>query len=315
MPDYQLFSVDHFPLYIAVLIALAVFAAAIVVGRTVRQGFDVNRRIISSSSIVGSPGGLHAREEMRISQLLARAAMFVAPNGRVLNSELSKQLVRAGFFSDIAVNVFLASRVLCACTIPVMLLLSLPVLPFDVPASLLAVLCVLLAIFGLILPPIVLDRRVQHMRRVYQNAFPDMMDLLVVCVESGQSTQSAISRVGQEMLTICSQLGFNLHLLSLELRAGSTLEAGLMSMYGRIGLDEVRSLAVLLKQSEQLGASISNTIRVFSDEMRDKRLSRAEARANSLPVKMSIPLSLCIFPVIMLVIMVPAVIRIRNAFL
>ena len=315
MLDPQLLSIENFPLYTGMLIALAVFAAAMVLGRSLRKGASLRRRVNTSSSIAGLPGGLHARDERQVSRLLARAAEILAPSGHAPNSGLRKQLVRAGFFSEQSLVVFQASRLACACLMPLLFLVLATVFHVRLPVLTLTLLSMLLAVFGLILPPILLDRRGQRMQRVYRHAFPDLMDLLVVCVESGQSVQSAIARVGQEMMLISAALGFNLHLLSLELRAGSTLEAGLMSMYGRIGLDEVRSLAVLLKQTEQLGASISNTLRVFSEEMRDKRLSRAETRANSLPVKMTIPLGLFIFPVIMLVVLVPVIIRIRNALL
>jgi tight adherence protein C len=169
-------------------------------------------------------------------------------------------------------------------------------------------------VLGLILPPIYVDYRRGVMQQQYRHAFPDFMDLLVVCVESGQSLQSAIDRVGHEMLQVCPELGANLHMMGLELRAGSTLPAALKGLSERIGLEEVQSLAVLLKQSEELGSGIALALRTYSDEMREKRLSRAETRANALPVKMTIPLGLCVFPVILLVIMVPALIRLKNAF-
>ena len=83
----------------------------------------------------------------------------------------------------------------------------------------------------------------------------------------------------------------------------------------RLGIEEVKSLKVMLKQSEELGASIAATLRVYSDEMRDKRLMRAEAKAHALPVKLTLPLGVFIFPVILLVIMVPLIVRIKNSFL
>jgi tight adherence protein C len=92
------------------------------------------------------------------------------------------------------------------------------------------------------------------------------------------------------------------------------LTEALDGLADRLGIEEVQSLRLLLKQSEELGASIATSLRVFSDEMRDKRLMRAETKAHALPVKMTLPLGLFIFPVILLVIMLPVVIRIKNAF-
>ncbi len=187
-------------------------------------------------------------------------------------------------------------------------------LPFEVPSALVTAFAACAAALGLVLPPVLLDVRIRHMRDKYRRMFPDFMDLLIVCIESGQSLPSALDRVGREMNDFCPELGANLHLLNLELRAGSTMAGALDSLYGRLGIEEVQSLAILLKQSEELGVSIADTLRVYGDEMRDKRLSRAEARANALPVKMTIPLGFFIFPVILLVILTPVVIRIKNAF-
>ncbi len=167
---------------------------------------------------------------------------------------------------------------------------------------------------GFIGPSVWLDWRKNFMRSRYRNAFPDFMDLVVVCVESGQSLPGAIDRVSHEIVQFSPQLGANLHLVSLELRAGRTLVDSLSALHERVDIDEVRSLQILLKQSEELGASIAATLRIFSEEMREKRLMRAEAKAHALPVKMTIPLGLFIFPVIMMVILVPVIIRMKNAF-
>jgi tight adherence protein C len=143
------------------------------------------------------------------------------------------------------------------------------------------------------------------MREKYRRAFPDFMDLLVVCIESGHSLPSALDRVTQEIAHPSPQLGANLHLLNLELRAGSTITTALESLHARLGIDEVQSLAVLLKQSQELGRASADA-RVFSDDAR-QAADCAETRANSLPVKMTLPLGLFIFPVILLVLLVPVI--------
>jgi tight adherence protein C len=101
--------------------------------------------------------------------------------------------------------------------------------------------------------------------------------------------------------------------MSLELRAGSTLAEAVDNLARRTGIQEVLSLGSLLFQTEQLGTSIGDALRVYSDELRDKRLSRAEEKAHALPVKLTLPLGLYIFPVMMVVIGLPVVMRIKNA--
>ena len=138
------------------------------------------------------------------------------------------------------------------------------------------------------------------------------MDLLVVCVESGLALQPAIDRISREIAATTPQLAANLHLLSLEMRAGSSLGDALDGLTQRLGIEEAFSLASLLKQSEELGTSLSAALRVYSDEMRDKRLMRAEAMAHALPVKITLPVGFCIFPVILVILFLPLIIRIKQ---
>lgn len=304
------------PFHISALVALTVFALALLAGRSLRAREAVRRRT-SSAYPVSTAGvsALERPEEHLTGRLMASASRVLSTGERGMSAALRNQLIQAGIFSESAAPIYVLLRLCCAALLPLGFLSISNLLPFDVPASSMSVYAALLVGVGLVGPPIILDFMVKRMRQKYRDSFPDLMDLLVVCVEAGQSVQSALQRVGREMMWVCPELGFNLHLVSLELRAGSTLHTALLNLKSRLGLEEVQSLAVLLKQSEELGVSISATLRVFSEEMRDKRLSRAETRANSLPVKMTVPLGLCIFPLILLVILFPAILRIRTSFL
>ena len=97
--------------------------------------------------------------------------------------------------------------------------------------------------------------------------------------------------------------------MSLELRAGRSLDDALKSLADRLSLDEVRSFATLLQQSKELGTSLSGALRVFSDEMRHKRMSLAEEKAHALPAKMSVPVTVCILPVVMMVAIIPIIVK------
>jgi tight adherence protein C len=139
------------------------------------------------------------------------------------------------------------------------------------------------------------------------------MDLMVVCTEAGLSPRAAIDRIAREMAQTYPYLGANLYLMSLELRAGAGLAEAVGNLARRTNLDEVMSLGALLDQTEQLGTSIGEALRVYSEEMRDKRLSRAEEKAHALPVKLVIPLGIYVFPVMLVVIALPVVLRIKSA--
>jgi tight adherence protein C len=138
------------------------------------------------------------------------------------------------------------------------------------------------------------------------------MDLLVVCADSGLSMEAALERVGRELGGSYPSLCANLHMTNLEIRAGRTMTEALDHLGDRLGLEEARSFATLIQQSAELGSSITDALRVYSDDMRHKRLSRAEEKAYSLPAKLTIPMMLCIFPVLFVVILLPVIVRLST---
>jgi tight adherence protein C len=166
---------------------------------------------------------------------------------------------------------------------------------------------------GFLLPGRYIVQRQKAMRQQCRNGFPDFMDLMVVCAEAGLSPRAAIDRISREIAHSYPFLGANLYLMSLELRAGGSLAEAVESLARRTGIEEVVNLGSLLAQTEQLGTSLTDALRIYSDEMRDKRLSRAEEKAHSLPVRLTLPLGLYIFPVMMVVIALPIIVRVRNA--
>jgi tight adherence protein C len=140
------------------------------------------------------------------------------------------------------------------------------------------------------------------------------MDLLVVCADAGLAMEAALDRVGRELGDSYPSLSANVYMATLEMRAGRTLSEALEHFGDRLGIEEARSFATLLQQSEELGSSLTEALRVYSDDMRHKRMSRAEEKAHSLPAKLSVPLMVCIFPVILIVIMLPVYVRYKVGF-
>jgi tight adherence protein C len=167
-------------------------------------------------------------------------------------------------------------------------------------------------IFGYVGPSIYIDRRIARRRDEHRVGFPDFMDLLVVCADSGLSMEAALERVGRELGDSYPSLCANIHMANLEIRAGRTMSEALEHFGDRLGLDEARSFATLIQQSTELGSSITDALRVYSDDMRHKRLSRAEEKACSLPAKLSFPMMVCIFPVLFVVILLPVFVRLYT---
>jgi tight adherence protein C len=166
-------------------------------------------------------------------------------------------------------------------------------------------------IAGYLGPSLYIDKRIKTRKAEHQSGFPDFMDLLVVCADAGLSMEASLDRVGRELSASYPSLTANLHMTNLEIRAGRTMSDALEHLGDRLGIEEARSFATLIQQSAELGSSITEALRVYSDDMRHKRLSRAEEKAYALPAKLTVPMMVCIFPVLFVVILLPVFVRLH----
>ena len=174
---------------------------------------------------------------------------------------------------------------------------------------------VLCALLGFYLPDIYLNHKAEERRQKNLQSLPDAMDMLVICVEAGMGLDSAINKVAEELGLGSPELSEEFHLMNLELRAGKQRADALKNLALRTNLDEIRSLTTLLVQTDKFGTSMADALRVYSDSYRTQRYQRAEEMAAKLPVKMVIPLVLCIFPSLFLVILGPAAINIYRVLI
>lgn len=228
---------------------------------------------------------------------------------------LEAKLFRSGFYHSSAPLIYTLSRI-CAVAVGFLSTYALlsRVLPPQLPGFVALAGAALLGLACLVIPSIMLDRFENTQKQVYRRGFPDFMDMMITCADAGMSLEAAVERVSNELAGTHKWLGIQLTIMNLQLRAGKPLREALRELADRIGLDEARALAVLFRQSEELGTSLTDALRVYSDEMRSQRILHAEERANALPVKMMVPLGLCIFPVVLMVIMLPVIIRMKGVF-
>ena len=221
---------------------------------------------------------------------------------------LRQRLIQAGIYDPRGVAFFFIARTGLAVGLAAAAFLVLP--GFVANGSSFYWLMVIVAgIAGYVGPSMYLDRRIATRKLEHRMGFPDFMDLLVVCADSGLSMEASFERVGRELGDSYPSLTANIHLTNLEIRAGRPLKDALERFAGRLALEEARAFATLINQSIDLGSSITDALRVYSDDMRHKRLSRAEEKAYSLPAKLSIPMMICIFPVLFVVILLPVFVR------
>jgi tight adherence protein C len=171
------------------------------------------------------------------------------------------------------------------------------------------------AALGYYLPNLVLSRLTFVRQRELFEAFPDALDLIIVCVESGISLDAAIARAASEIELRSPKLAEELTLVGLELRVGASRERALRNLAARTGLDEVSSFVAMMLQADRFGTSVADSLRVHADSLRVRRRQRAEEQAAKIPLKMLFPLIFCIFPSLLLVLMGPALVQIYRILL
>ncbi len=310
---------------IAALTFGSVFLAALAVMQVAEGRQAVRRRAIafnpaSPPPVVSSFGeatrrlGRHLPADFeRTAELLFSIEKLGGKDKQV--SKIRRELVTAGFFRADAIYWYYVARFAMATSYALSTFGIVMRFAPTTPVVTTALYTAAGACLGLIIPSTYLRFRQKKLQRECVKGFPNFLDLLVVSAESGLAPRAGIERVGREIALTHPYLGANLFLMSLELRAGMPLSEAVEALSRRVRIDEVRSLGVLLKQTEELGTKLSDALRVFSEEMRARRLLRAEEKAHALPVKLVLPLALFVFPVLMVVVMLPVIIRIHNAFM
>ncbi|PHS28705.1 MAG: pilus assembly protein [Robiginitomaculum sp.] len=238
----------------------------------------------------------------------------VSPKGEKANSAIRMRLLHAGFLSKNAPYWYYGARLVFMISALILLIVMWPFIGDHVPLSGPLPAAIAVALFANIAPGFWLDRRQGQLQQEYRNGFPDMMDLLMACIQAGLSLDAGIGRVSEEIGRRYPNLNTHLGIMSLELRAGRSRIEALSGFAERLGMDEARAFATMLRQSEEMGTSLSATLRVFADDMREKRMLYAEEKALSLPAKLVVPLILFVFPSLLGVLMLPAGVRIHSVF-
>ena len=254
-----------------------------------------------------------ARETWKAAETFIRwvqkAARYLMPKSSSERDSIQRQLIHAGFRSSGAIAAFYGIKACLAGVLVLVALISARFMP-QLSSSTVFFYAMLAAAIGLIGPNIVLKRLVEGRQKRLRNGFPDALDMLVVCVEAGLGLTAAIQRVSDELRFSHPELATELALVNAETRAGVERETALKNLTDRTGLDDVRGLVGLLVQTLRFGTSIADTLRVYSEEFRDKRTQKAEELAAKIGTKLIFPLVFCLFPSFFVVAIGPAVLRI-----
>ena len=171
----------------------------------------------------------------------------------------------------------------------------------------------LVVIFGAVgyfFPLLAISSKASERRLQFSEGLPDALDMMLICLESGLSFPATLKHVARELEDVHPIIFEHFEIANLEFQAGRKRADALRNMVKRVDLDELASIVTMINQSESLGTSLTRAIRAAAEDLRRDRMLRAEEKANALPVKMALPLTLCIFPTLFCIIMVPVMIRI-----
>jgi tight adherence protein C len=238
-----------------------------------------------------------------VNRISRAAAAPLMPKQREEHSRLRKRLIFAGMYSNSAMHLFVGARI--------MLLLgglafgALVALSFKEPLLSISA-AAFVGLLGFVLPLLWLSGRINKRRRKLESSLPDVLDLMVVCVEAGLTLDAAVQRVGHEISLAHPEISQELGITHMETRIGISRVDALRNLGHRTGSPSLQSLAAMLVQAERFGTSIAAALRVFADSLRTKRQYAAEEQAAKTTVKLAFPVVLFIFPTVLVVLGGPA---------
>lgn len=300
------------------LVFLAVAGVTLGVAQWLNRDEAIKRRL-GDMADMGSLGGQglegDAEWHAKVVKAVGPMAKLSAPKEGWEASSLRVRFMQAGLREASWPAVFFAAKTVLALAFPGLLILYFGVAKVTLDFNTGLMLLVLLVAIGYYLPNVVLSRLVEQRRESLQNALPDALDLMIVCVEAGLGLDAAMNRAAGEIGMRSEALSDELNLLALELRMGVKREQALRNLALRSGVDDVSSFVAMLVQADRFGTNVAEALRVQAETMRTHRRLRAEERAAKIPLKLLFPLIFFIFPSLMVVLMGPAMISIYRVLL
>jgi tight adherence protein C len=247
----------------------------------------------------------------RLAGALEQVGRAVSSDAPTPN-DLREKLAHAGYYDTNAATIYIGAQLL-------FVILAIPLgglIALALRLSLVIGLCVVVIIVAVcgLLPRIYLSLRRASRRDEVRRQIPDAIDLLEICVSSGMGLDMAWNAVSDEFRGVSEILADEMSLATLEMHLGAPRAQALRNMATRTGVEDISSLVGTLVQSERFGTSVSQALRTYADAMRAERSSRAEEQAEKLAVKLLFPMVLFIFPVMLVVILGPAFIKISDMF-
>jgi tight adherence protein C len=239
---------------------------------------------------------------------------YLQPTDKKEMNETRTMLKQAGYDGPSAVRGYYLTKVCLALGLLIVGLVLTLMIPEQPNIVLVLLVSSMLFLFGFLGPTLYIKNAVQARREDIERSFPDAMDMILVCIEGGQSLDQAMARVGQEMQKNAGPLAAEFQIVSQEIRVGKDRVSVLRDFGERCGVNDVRSFTTVMIQSIAFGTSVAQALRVYAAEMRDKRLMRAEEKANVLPTKLTLGTMCFTVPPLVLILIGPSLIQIMRSF-
>ena len=307
---------------VEILVLVLLFAAVVGVIWATMQIWDRRSRIRERMGQVAAGGPLGKYAQVDANAAGGALHRMAAPVARLATPEADEEITRfrakfmnAGIRSRSAPMYFFALKVVLALSLPLLTWLGVQFGTLRMEGQTVMFLVVSAAGLGYYLPNMVLGSMAARRQRDLFEAFPDAIDLMVVCIEAGLSLDMALQRAAQEIGLRSPALADELQLVGIELRIGSTRERALRNLAARTGVDEISMFVSMILQADRFGTSVADSMRVHAEDSRTRRQYRAEEAASKVPTKLLFPLLLTIFPAIMLVLVGPAVIGLVRSIM
>ena len=245
---------------------------------------------------------------------LDKYASFLEPQDKKQLSEMRLKLMQAGYRHRDAVRYFHVAQMGLALGLLAAGLLYFLLFKAGQETGIKETLIYILGpgLVGYMLPKYWVTKRQQKRQEEIQDGFPDSLDMMLVCIEAGQSLDQAILRVAREIRASYPALSEEYEIVSLQIKAGRDKPSVLNEMGDRCGVQDISSFVTVLIQSQTFGTSIGDALRVYAGEMRDKRVMRAEEKANKLPTKMTLATMMLTVPPLLIILVGPSVLGIME---
>ncbi|MGH6625000.1 MAG: type II secretion system F family protein [Burkholderiaceae bacterium] len=251
----------------------------------------------------------------RVVKVVGPMARLSAPKTGWEESSLRVRFMQAGLREASWPAIYFAGKTVLALLLPGLFLMYQGLSSVQLTLNTNVLILLLLATIGYYLPNVLLVNAIERRRRELQDALPDALDLIMVCVEAGLGLDAAMNRAAREIGLRSAALADELNLVALELRMGVKREHALRNLALRTGVDDISSFVAMLVQADRFGTNVADALRIQAETMRTHRRLRAEERAAKIPLKLLFPLIFFIFPSLMLVLMGPAMISIYRVLL